>query len=114
MSGNRDALLAAELVTFLRSGEGTGYDLRFIGESIGILPQLLASSIACQDALEHLLSLYRSMRQNKSAEGRFKSYGKALSSLNSSYQDPTLRYAMGTLAATQLLNWSGVSYILSF
>lgn len=111
MPGTQGSLLAAELVTLLRSGEGTGYDLHYIGESIGTYPQLLASSTAFQDALEHLLSSYKPMRRNERPEVSLKSYGKASSSLHSLYIDPMLRYAVGTLAATQLLNWSEVSYI---
>ncbi|GME39296.1 hypothetical protein F5Y13DRAFT_155325 [Neofusicoccum parvum] len=117
--GSEEALLTTELVSTLSEGNGTGYDLRFVGENIhNYYPQMLAGSAALRDAVECLLSAYKAVRR-KTSGGEMKpgdelidprAYGKALRSLNRACQDPKQQYAVETFAATQIMEWSGANF----
>ncbi|KAL1622574.1 hypothetical protein SLS56_008685 [Neofusicoccum ribis] len=117
--GSEEALLTTELVSRLSEANGTGYDLRFVGENIhNYYPQMLAGSAALRDAVECLLSAYKAVRR-KTSGGEMKpgdelidprAYGKALRSLNRACQDPKQQYAVETFAATQIMEWSGANF----
>ncbi|KAI0148174.1 hypothetical protein F4776DRAFT_302676 [Hypoxylon sp. NC0597] len=100
--GTEADLLGGKVITYLKSGEGTGYSLSMFLSTLVYVPPLLERNKALFDAADLLISTWQKLCQGTSPQELFdlRSYNRALRSLQKVLDDPQEQTSHSTLAAT--------------
>ncbi|KAI1415792.1 hypothetical protein F5Y13DRAFT_155325 [Hypoxylon sp. FL1857] len=100
--GTEADLLGGKIITYLKSGEGTGYSLSMFLSTLVYVPPLLERNEALFDATNLLVSTWQKLCRGTSPHELFdlRSYNRALRSLQKVLDDPEEQTSHSTLAAT--------------